>query len=437
MSTPSVPLFSLPGDSEDYFRLVIESAEEGVWMIDAHDCTTFVNQKMAAMLGFTPQEMVGKLLYDHMDDEGRARAARNVARRKQGIAEQYDFKFLRRDGTPLWAIVSTNSIFDDADQYLGALALLTDITTYKNTEAALRRSEQRYRSLVDATSQIVWTNTPDGEMDSPNPEWSSFTGQTEQEYAGYGWAGAVHPEDAQTTVEAWRQAVALSQPFVFEHRVRRADGVYRLFAIRAVPVREEDGTICEWVGIHTDITEQRAAAEAQVLMARQQRRFLRDVLASVTDGRLHLCDTVSDLPPAAAPLSAPIVLSTESGLRGLREAVREAAQRAGLSAERSHDLLTAASEAGMNAVVHAGGGEGRVGVSATEETVQVWITDAGGGIAVEFLPRATLEKGYTTAGTLGHGMKMILQTADRIFLLTSPAGTTVVLEQKRIPPGLV
>ena len=425
----------LPGDPDAPLRLLIESAEESVWVIDAHDCTTFVNQKMAAMLGFTPSEMVGRSFYDHMDDEGRARAARNVARRKQGIAEQHDFNLLRKDGTALWAIVSTNPLFDGTGQYAGALALLTDITAYKNTEAALRRSEQRYRSLVDATSQIVWTNTPAGEMDGANPEWERFTGQRQEEYAGFGWAQAVHPEDAQPTVYAWRQAVQTSTPFVFEHRLRRRDGVYRLFAIRAVPVREEDGSICEWVGIHTDITEQRTAAEAQAVMARQQRRFLRDVLASVTDGRLHLCDTASELPSDVARLSTPIRLSAGSGLRELRNAVREAARRAGFAEERSHDLVTATSEAGMNAIVHAGGGTGRVGISDTAETVQVWITDAGGGIAVEFLPRATLEKGYTTAGTLGHGMKMILQTADRLFLLTGPAGTTVVLEQEAVPPG--
>ena len=100
---------------------------------------------------------------------------------------------------------------------------------------------------------------------------------------------------------------------------------------------------------------------------------------------------------------------------------------------RWQDMVTAVGEASMNAVVHAGGGMGRVCASRSG-TVQVWVQDQGLGIAVEHLPRATLEKGYTTAGTLGHGMKMMLQTADRLWLLTGPAGTTIVLEQDRVAP---
>ncbi len=86
-----------------------------------------------------------------------------------------------------------------------------------------------------------------------------LTGQTRAEYEGFGWASAVHPEDAQPSLEAWNQAVAERRMFVFEHRVRRHDGQDRLFSVRAVPVLNADGSIREWVGVHTDITEQRAA----------------------------------------------------------------------------------------------------------------------------------------------------------------------------------
>ena len=85
----------------------------------------------------------------------------------------------------------------------------------------------------------------------------------------------------------------------------------------------------------------------------------------------------------------------------------------------------------MNAAVHGGGGQGRVCGGA--DTVQVWVEDQGAGIDVASLPQATLEKGYSSAGTLGHGMKLMLSTADRVWLLTGPLGTTVVLEQDRLP----
>ena len=167
---------------------------------------------------------------------------------------------------------------------------------------------------------------------------------------------------------------------------------------------------------------------------RKQRVFLRDVLASVTGGRLHLCDSRADLPDPLPAVGDPISLSRTEGLHALRQAAKRAALAAGFTDERWQDLVTAVSEAAMNAAVHAGGGEGRV-CAGGEGTVQVWVRDHGQGIDVENLPRAALSKGYTTAGSLGHGMKMMLESMDRLWLLTSPEGTTVVMEQDRQPPA--
>lgn len=116
-------------------------------------------------------------------------------------------------------------------------------------------SSARYRSLVVATGQIVWTNSPNGEMLGEQPGWGEFTGQTFEQYQQFGWAGAVHPDDRQPTIDAWNEAVRTRGVFAFEHRVRRRDGVYRHFSIRAVPVLNDDGSIREWVGVHTDITD--------------------------------------------------------------------------------------------------------------------------------------------------------------------------------------
>jgi anti-sigma regulatory factor (Ser/Thr protein kinase) len=86
----------------------------------------------------------------------------------------------------------------------------------------------------------------------------------------------------------------------------------------------------------------------------------------------------------------------------------------------------------MNAVVHAGGGTASTGMDAASGRVQVWVEDKGAGIEISRLPHATLGIGYSTAGTLGHGVKLILQTVDRMWLLTGTTGTTVVLEQDRV-----
>ncbi|HEU4376720.1 MAG TPA: EAL domain-containing protein [Telluria sp.] len=114
--------------SEERFRRIVHSAGEGIWEIDADANTTFVNPKMAAILGYTIEEMLARPLASFMDAEGLAILDVNLVRRREGIAERHEFKFVRRDGSDVWTSMATNPIFDGAGAYVGALALVTDIT---------------------------------------------------------------------------------------------------------------------------------------------------------------------------------------------------------------------------------------------------------------------------------------------------------------------
>jgi diguanylate cyclase (GGDEF)-like protein/PAS domain S-box-containing protein len=114
--------------SEERFRRIVHSAGEGIWEIDATSHTTFVNPKMAAILGYSIEEMLNRPLAGFMDAEGQGILERNLARRREGVAERHEFKFLRRDGSEVWTTMATNPIFDGAGAYVGALALVTDIT---------------------------------------------------------------------------------------------------------------------------------------------------------------------------------------------------------------------------------------------------------------------------------------------------------------------
>ena len=191
--------------------------------------------------------------------------------------------------------------------------------------------------------------------------------------------------------------------------------------------------------IREHLRERERAATERLAMLNQQRIFLRDVLASVTEGKLRLCDSASDLPPRLPALTAPLVLTRESLRRFRRETLRLALE-SGLSSERSDDLVLSANESAMNAVVHGGGGTAVLGGIETEEhpghlrTMQVWIEDRGSGIDMTHLPQATLERGYSTKGTFGHGFWLVLKSTDRTYLMTGPNGTTVVIEQDHTPP---
>lgn len=114
--------------SEERLRRIVHCADEGIWEVDALGLTSFVNPKMAELLGYTIEEMLEQPLARFMDDEGQAILERSLARRRQGVVERSESKFVRRDGAALWASVATNPIFDAAGRYLGALALVTDIT---------------------------------------------------------------------------------------------------------------------------------------------------------------------------------------------------------------------------------------------------------------------------------------------------------------------
>jgi|GEM_PF-965813 len=139
--------------------------------------------------------------------------------------------------------------------------LRQEISMHRKTGEALQKSEKRYRSLVVATAQIVWTTSAKGEVFEDQPSWSSFTGQSDQEALGWGWGDALHPEDLEPTRRIWLHALETRTPYKTEYRLRRYDGEYRNFSVRGVPVQEENGTIREWVGTCTDITERKKAEE--------------------------------------------------------------------------------------------------------------------------------------------------------------------------------
>ncbi|MBI3363585.1 MAG: PAS domain S-box protein [Ignavibacteriae bacterium] len=134
--------------SEERYRRIVETANEGIWLIDKDSRTSFVNARMAVMLGYTVTEMMGKSLFDFMDEEGQTISARNVERRKQGIAEQHDFKFKRKDGMDLWATLATNPVLDEHGEYAGALAMVADITARKHAEEKLQLSYGQLRLLT-------------------------------------------------------------------------------------------------------------------------------------------------------------------------------------------------------------------------------------------------------------------------------------------------
>jgi PAS domain S-box-containing protein len=136
------------------------------------------------------------------------------------------------------------------------------------TEEALRRSEERYRALVQGGAQIIWVASPDGEMLEDSAEWRWITGQTAEEFLGGGWLNSIHPEDRDRVERDWRDCLRTGRIFDDRFRMRTRAGAYRHYDVRAVPI-ERDGKIAEWVGACTDVTSQREAEEMRGRLTEQ------------------------------------------------------------------------------------------------------------------------------------------------------------------------
>jgi PAS domain S-box-containing protein len=140
-----------------------------------------------------------------------------------------------------WVTARAHPIKDGSGAVLEVMLMHEDITSRIDAENALREREERFRSLVMATSQIVWTSTPDGRVLEDSPSWRAFTGGTYEEGKEYGWLNALHPEDREPTRVLWTACLASRSVFETEYRLRCADGSYRWTAVKGVPIVDGGG----------------------------------------------------------------------------------------------------------------------------------------------------------------------------------------------------
>ena len=129
--------------------------------------------------------------------------------------------------------------------------------------ANLQKSEDRLRLVIDTIPALVWSAWPDGSLDFVNQRWEEYTGLSPEEALGWKWGGAVHPDDIERFVGEWRATLASGEPMRTEVRVRGADGEYRWWLVRNVPLRDENGNIVKWYGSSTDIEDRKRAEQLQ------------------------------------------------------------------------------------------------------------------------------------------------------------------------------
>ena len=245
-------------DSEKRHRGLLDALQEGIWVIDQDARTTFVNPRMAEMLGYTMEEMQGQHLSFFMDERGAEITERNLQRRQQGIKEQHDFEFLRKDGSRIYTTLETAPIFDDGGNYVGGIAGVQDITERRRMEEALRESEARWRSvtenspdhvvLLDANLRIQFVNYA-----SP--------GLTQEELLGTPLYTHVAQERQYEIKEILTNILGTAEPASYETEYSTPDGGVICYESRVVP-RILDGKVIGLAVNARDITERKRAEQA-------------------------------------------------------------------------------------------------------------------------------------------------------------------------------
>jgi PAS domain S-box-containing protein len=167
--------------SEERYRRIIDTAYEGIWTINADGRIEYVNQRMAQMLGYSIADMLDRSVFEFMDEVVRSEAKRIFERCRQGVKEQFDFRYRCKDGSDLWTIVSTNPIFSETGEFQGAIAMITDVSERKWLEDKLWESEARFRRLVE--SNIIGVFFPDleGHILDANDAFLQMVGYTREE----------------------------------------------------------------------------------------------------------------------------------------------------------------------------------------------------------------------------------------------------------------
>ena len=249
--------------SERRFRALIENSSDAIALAAADGRIVYASPSTVRVLGYTPEQFAGinarQLV--HPEDLPAAQRILAEALARPGQAFSGQIRARHRDGTYRWIEgVATNLL---ASPDVGAfVANYRDITERKRFEEALQQSELRYSTLAEAIPGVLFANFPDGSSDYISRRFYEYTGMLPGSAEGFGWLPALHQEDRERTEARWTECLRDEKPFEMQYRLRRADGVYRWFATRSVPVRDGAGRVVKWFGVSMDIDEQKRAEEA-------------------------------------------------------------------------------------------------------------------------------------------------------------------------------
>jgi two-component system cell cycle sensor histidine kinase/response regulator CckA len=216
------------GLKESEYRLIVETTSQGIWALDRKGRTTFINEAMAGMLGYSVDEIDGRLLWEFIPDAEQALAVSNFEDVVGGLRGQLELRVPRKDGSKVWLLVSVSPLVDENGRPAGALGMVTDIHDRKGAENDLRRAEERYRAIAENLPLIMYQAPLDGHRPSTyiSPQCEALTGYTAEEWVSDPtlYERAIHPDDRERVLGAIEEANRDRGVFAAEYRILARDG---------------------------------------------------------------------------------------------------------------------------------------------------------------------------------------------------------------------
>lgn len=265
--------------SEKNYRGIVETAYEGIWKVNADFETSLVNGRMAHLLGYSVQEMLGRPLFDFMFEKDIEQKKSEIERLRQGVSKQIETRYRKKDGKSLWARVTTSPIVGADGSFEGALAMVSDMTEQKRAESERRRSRETISLLsraVDQTADSVVITDRHGMIEYVNPAFEVITGYSRKEVVGITPAilkSGLHDKEFYNRL--WDQIL---QGVDFHSTIvdRKKSGELYWAEQTISPIKDSDGVISHFVSVCKDVTALRKEQERelQLQMARNvQQRF--------------------------------------------------------------------------------------------------------------------------------------------------------------------
>jgi PAS domain S-box-containing protein len=310
---------------------------------------------------------------------------------------RFDVALLDGPAHVRWVKARAHPVMGEHGVVVEVMLMHEDITERVEAEAALRVREERFRSLVMATSQIVWTTTPDGRVQEDSPSWRAFTGQSFEEGRDFGWLNALHPDDLERARSLWSACVAARTVFETEYRLRRADGEYRWMAVRSVPIADDSGTVREWIGANTDIHE-KVMAQAELAQRLEREKRNSALLAKVAQASRTLHTALSSQEIAEA-LVEEVRAILEVHQAGVSLSGREHVQQAVKAVSRAEDAGEAAPLRSRMAVPLVDRKGSNIGMIEVWDKYQGGFTQEDEAILVQLASIAA--NGFENAGLVG------------------------------------